>query len=101
MASNGFMDVAIIVSSDNDLCEAARMVHHATMRNGARVSVEAALFTSGRKPILLSHYDYTRQLRFPDFDAARDSFDYSQPIDQVMENAFVVSCTPLRRHFPA
>jgi uncharacterized LabA/DUF88 family protein len=99
LALNDFMDVAVIVSSDNDLCEAARMVHQATTAKRARVSVEAALFTGHRKPILLTHYDYTRQLRYPDFDAARDSFDYSQPIDPTMEKLFADSCVPLRKHF--
>jgi len=99
LALNDFMDVAIIVSSDNDLCEAARMVHQATTARGTRVSVEAALFTGARKPILLTHYDYTRQLRYADFDAARDSFDYSQAVDQAMEEVFAASCAPLRKHF--
>jgi uncharacterized LabA/DUF88 family protein len=101
LALNGHMDVAVIVSSDTDLCEAARMVHQATLAKGQRVSIEAALFSEGRKPILLSHYDYTRQLRFPDFEAAKDSFDYSEHIAQAMETTFAASCDPLRRHFSA
>lgn len=100
LALNDHMDVAIIVSSDNDLCEAARMVHQATISKGTRVSVEAALFSKARKPILMTHYDYTRQLRYEDFDAARDSFDYSEPIDPTMEELFASSCADLRKHFP-
>jgi uncharacterized LabA/DUF88 family protein len=55
------MDVAVIVSSDTDLTEAARMVHFMT-RAGGRVSVEAAVLNDRRAPILLEHYDYTHQL---------------------------------------
>ena len=98
LALQGHMDVAVIVSSDNDLCEAARSTH-AVSRGGRRVSVEAALFNEQRKPILLQHYDYTHQLRYQDFDAAKDSFDYKNPVPQVMETMFVNSCTPLRKHF--
>jgi hypothetical protein len=99
LALQGLMDVAVIVSSDNDLCEAARATHAATHRQG-RVSVEAALFTENRQPILMQHYDYTHQLRYQDFDAAKDSFDYKNPIPQMMETMFVSSCAPLRAHFP-
>jgi uncharacterized LabA/DUF88 family protein len=99
LALNDHMDVAVIVSSDNDLCEAARMVHQATLAKGQRVSVEAALFSEARNVILLSHYDYTRQLRLPDFEAAQDSFDYSQPVARTMEDVFAASCDPLRQYF--
>lgn len=95
LALNGHMDVAVIVSSDNDLCEAARATHDATRARG-RVSVEAALFNESRRPILLNHYDYTYQLRYADFEASKDSFDYSNPIPKAMEDMFVNSCAPLR-----
>ena len=73
------MDVAVIFSSDTDLCEAARMVHQATVSKRSRVSVEAALFTDAKKPIVLAHYDRTQQLRYADFDAARDSLTTASP----------------------
>jgi uncharacterized LabA/DUF88 family protein len=99
LAHRGHMDVAIVVSSDNDLCEAARSTHDVTRARG-RVSVEAAVFNEGRSAVLLRHYDYTHQLRRPDFEASRDSFDYRQPVARAMQDAFVASCHPLRRHFP-
>jgi len=99
LALQGLMDVAVIVSSDNDLCEAARSTHAATVST-RRVSVEAALFNENRRPILLKHYDYTHQLRYPDFDAARDSFDYKNPVAQAMEDMFATTCAPVRQHFP-
>lgn len=99
LALQGHMEVAIVVSSDNDLCEAARSTHQVT-GGGKRVSVEAALFNERRSPILLQHYDYTHQLRYPDFDAARDSFDYRNPVPQVMADAFAASVAPLRQNFP-
>jgi uncharacterized LabA/DUF88 family protein len=98
LATQGLMDVAVIVSSDNDLCEAARSTHEVTRRSD-RVSVEAAVFNEARSAVLLQHYDYTHQLRFPDFDAARDSFDYSIPVAQAMQDTFVASCQPLRTNF--
>jgi uncharacterized LabA/DUF88 family protein len=100
LALQGLMDVAVVVSSDNDLCEAARATHQATMRTG-RVSVEAALFNERRSPILLRHYDFTHQLRKPAFDASSDSFDYRTPVAQTMQDAFVAACAPLIEHFPA
>ncbi len=101
LALGGYMDVAVILSSDTDLCEAARAVHQATIAAGARVSVEAALFTDAKKAIVLNHYDHTRQLRYGDFDAARDSFDYSAPIEPAMAATFASSCGQIRKHFPA
>jgi uncharacterized LabA/DUF88 family protein len=95
LALNGHMEVAVIVSSDNDLCEAARATHEATRARG-RTSVEGALFTDSRRPILLGHYDFTHQLRRADFDAARDSFDYHNPLPQAMADLFVNSCATLR-----
>ncbi len=95
LALNGHMEVAVIVSSDNDLCEAARATHEVTRARG-RTSVEAALFTDNSHPILLNHYDYTRQLRRSDFDAARDSFDYRNPVPEAMAALFVSSCATLR-----
>jgi len=98
LALEGCMDVAVIVSSDTDLCEAARSTHRVT-GNATRVSVEAAVFTEGRKAILLEHYDYTHQLRKSAFDAAQDSFDYSKTLDPVHVKAFAQSCDQLRKHF--
>lgn len=95
LALNGHMEVAIVLSSDNDLCEAARSTHSAT-RTTRRVSVEAALFSENRRPILLQHYDYTYQLRYADFDAARDSFNYANPVPQPMVDMFVAACAPAR-----
>src|SRR5205814_1868403 len=57
LAQQGQMDVAIIVSSDTDLTEVARVVHDVT-RKTARVSVEAAVIPKKRF-VLLEHYDYT------------------------------------------
>ena len=90
----------MIVSSDNDLCEAARSTHEVTQAKGDRVSVEAAVFNEYKRPILMAHYDSTRQLRYPDFDAARDSFDYKTGVPQTMEDMFVKTCAPVRQHFP-
>jgi uncharacterized LabA/DUF88 family protein len=100
LALHGLMDVAVVVSSDNDLCEAARSTHEQTREQG-RVSVEAAVFNDSRRPILLKHYDYTHQLRYQDFDAARDSFDYKNPVPQLMVDMLTATCAPLRKHFPA
>jgi hypothetical protein len=94
LARLGQMDVAVIVSSDKDLCEVARVVHEFTRPHG-RVSVEEALFRSpsdGPRPYQLPHYDYTRNLRKPDFDQVSDSFNYDVPLDRVMEDAFLQSC---------
>jgi uncharacterized LabA/DUF88 family protein len=101
LALEDTMDVAVIVSSDNDLCEAARATHAATIRTKKRVSVEAALFNEGRGPILLQHYDYTHQLKRRDHDACSDTFDYAQSIDPAMRDLFVASCDDIRRHFGA
>jgi uncharacterized LabA/DUF88 family protein len=95
LALSDHMDVAVILSSDNDLCEAARSTHDVTIKQ-SRVSVEAALFNEARKPILMQHYDYTHQLKYADFDQARDSFDYGNPLPQQLEDAFVASCQSLR-----
>jgi uncharacterized LabA/DUF88 family protein len=97
LALQGLMDVAVVVSSDNDLCEAARATHQATVA-GDRVSVEAGVFNENRRPILMQHYDYTHQLRYQDFDAARDSNDYRNPVPQVMQDMFVATCAPLRNN---
>jgi uncharacterized LabA/DUF88 family protein len=98
LARAGRMDVAVIASSDNDLCEAARSTHNATS-GPQRVSVECALFNERRSPVLLAHYDYTHQLRYADFDAARDSFDYKNPVPKAMEDLFVSTCLTLRAGF--
>ena len=99
LALRGAMDVAVIISSDTDLCEAARATHQATTSRG-RVSVEAAVFNIGRT-ILLPHYDYTHQLRHEDFQAAEDSFDYTQPVAPAMAQIFADSCAGLRANFGA
>lgn len=99
LALSGYMDVAVVVSSDNDLCEAARATHAATV-SGSRVSVEAAVFNENRKPVLLQHYDYTHQLKYAEFDAAKDSFDYTNPVPEAWETMFVASCASMRKHFP-
>ena len=48
----------------------------------------------------MQHYVYTHQLRYADFDAAKDSFDYTVPVPQIMETVFVKSCQSIRQHFP-
>jgi uncharacterized LabA/DUF88 family protein len=101
LALQGRMDTAVIISSDNDLCEAARATHAATVTAGRRLSVEAAVFNERRSAILLRHYDFTQQLKYDDFDAGRDSFDYAQPIARAMEDMFVATCAPIRTHFGA
>ena len=98
LARAGAMDVAVIVSSDNDLCEVARSTHQVTLADG-RVSVEAAMFNEGRRPILMAEYDYTHQLRHEDFDAASDSFDYKQPVPKDLQDLFVDACRQIRGHF--
>lgn len=99
LARTGAMDVAVIVSSDNDLCEVARSTHQVTLADG-RVSVEAAIFNERRNPILMAEYDYTHQLRHADFATARDNFDYRQPVPRDLQDAFLDACQRLRRNFP-
>jgi uncharacterized LabA/DUF88 family protein len=89
LALQGMMDVAVIISSDNDLVEVARVVHDMTRRQGNRVSVEAALFNEGPHPILLPHYDFTHQLRRADFEQAIDRFDYRKTLDRTMVELFL------------
>ena len=95
LALRGSMDVAVVISSDADLTEVARAVHEMTRTQG-RVSVEAGVLNEQRAPILLRHYDYTHQLRRNDFEEARDSFDYRNPLDRRLQEAFLATCTPLR-----
>jgi uncharacterized LabA/DUF88 family protein len=96
LALEGFMDVAVIISNDTDITEAARVVHQMTGRQKKRVSVEAAVLNVRKGPVVMQHYDFTTQLTTEDFDAARDSFNYRAPLDQVMEEAFLMSCEGLR-----
>ena len=98
LALHGRMDVAVIVSEDNDLCEAARMTHECT-RPRRRVSVEAAVFNEGSRPFMLRHYDYTKQLRTEDFEAAKDSFDYERPIEPAWADVFAATCATITRGF--
>lgn len=98
LAVQGGMDVAIIASSDNDLCEAARSTHEVTSGQG-RVSVEAAVFNERPRAVLLPHYDYTHQLRLADFQAAEDNFDYETGVPTAMAEAFARSCDSLRANF--
>lgn len=78
------MDVAVIVSTDEDLCEVPlyvkRYMSHA--RKG-KIGIEAAVFSDNKK-ITLQHYDTTHRLTRNDFDYARDSFDYNKPLDPQM-----------------
>jgi len=87
------MDVAVIVSSDTDLCEAARAVHSLTGRK-KRVSVEAAIFTS--RKVKLQHYDFTQRLNGDDFDECKDSFNYRDALDPMMVEMFKATCAPLQ-----
>ena len=91
LAQNGHMNVAVIFSSDTDLCEVARVVHDVTRRTG-RVSVEAAVWASSRVPHLLEHYDYTHNLRPDVFDDVSDSFDYDDELPSGNVQAFVDAC---------
>lgn len=92
LAQTDHMDVAIIVSSDTDLCEVARVVHDVT-RKTKRVSVEAAVLRGKTKsPILLKHYDYTHNLSRNEFDLASDSFDYTAELPSGNVAAFVAAC---------
>jgi hypothetical protein len=88
-------DVAVILSSDTDLVEVARMVHGMTKGQGKRLCVEAAVFNDGDKKIRMGHYDYTHQLKRADFDEARDSFNYTKEIPEVWKQAFINSCKPM------
>ena len=90
------MDVAVVFSSDTDLIEVARVAHQMTMRNGKRVSIEAAVFNDKPGPVVLRHYDFTHQLGKDDFDAARDSFNYTRELDPVWKDAFIKSCAAYR-----
>jgi uncharacterized LabA/DUF88 family protein len=91
LAQQKQMDVAVIVSSDTDLCEVARVVHSTTGIAGKRVSVEAAV-VSGRRPVLLQHYDYTHNLNRNDFQQFSDNFDYDSELPAGNVHAFVDSC---------
>ncbi len=88
LALRGLMDVAVIVSSDNDITEVARVVHSMTRAKG-KVNVEAAVINDGRRPILMQHYDYTQQLNRNDFEQIRDEFDYRQELDHEMVELFL------------
>lgn len=95
LAQKNYMDVAILVSGDTDLSEVARVVHDVTRTSPTgRVSVEAAVITSGRRPIVLSHYDYTHQVRGEDFGPIRDDFDYTAPLNRADVDAFLRVCWP-------
>jgi hypothetical protein len=82
------MDVAVIVSSDTDLCEAARATRATTREAGRPVRTEAAVFDEGRRPILMRHYDYTHRLTRADHDACVDTFDYARPLDPSLREQF-------------
>jgi uncharacterized LabA/DUF88 family protein len=86
-------DVAIIVSSDTDLTEVARVVHDMT-RLQSRVSVEAAVFNDSRHPVLMEHCDFTHQLRRNDFEECRDEFDYRRDLDPAMVALFLQTLEP-------
>jgi uncharacterized LabA/DUF88 family protein len=88
LALRRLMDVAVIVSSDGDLTEVARMVHDMTRATG-RVSVEAAVVNDRRHPVLLEHYDYTHQIRRNEFEECRDTFDYRGELDPTMVALFL------------
>lgn len=91
----GKCDVAVILSSDTDLVEVARMVHQMTKAKGSRMTVEAAVFNDRPKKIRMGHYDYTHQLTRADFEEARDSFDYTKEIPEVWKQAFIGSCASM------
>lgn len=76
------------MSSDNDITEVARVVHDMT-RARERVSVEAAIVIDSRRPMLMSHYDYTHQIARNDFEEVRDEFDYRRELDPVMVELFL------------
>jgi hypothetical protein len=91
LALDGHMHAAIIVSSDTDLTEVARVAHDMTGR-GQRVSVEAAVFNDRPKPLILEHYDYTHQIRRKDFEATRDGFYYASPLVPAETEMFLSIC---------
>jgi len=88
----GKCDVAVILSSDTDLVEVARMVHQMTKVKGKRMTVEAAVFNDAKKKIRMGHYDFTHQLGREDFEETRDSFNYTKEIPEVWKKAFIASC---------
>jgi uncharacterized LabA/DUF88 family protein len=92
LALRGLMDVAMIVSSDTDLTEVARTVHNMTRATG-RVSVEAAVVSDARRPVLLKHYDFTNQVRRIDFEECRDEFDYRRSLDPTTIALFLQTLT--------
>ncbi len=91
LAQRNLMDTAVVVSSDTDLCEVARVVHDTTRPSG-RVSVEAAVVRGGRRRIIMEHYDYTHQIGPQDFLPMSDEFDYRVPLDTVAVVAFLETC---------
>lgn len=84
------MDVAIVVSSDTDLCEVPRVVHDVTGRS-RRVSVEGAVLR-GRRTVVLPHYDFTHQIDAATFGVARDGFDYREQLDASAVEQFLEDC---------
>jgi uncharacterized LabA/DUF88 family protein len=92
----GIMDVAIILSSDTDMTEVARVTHQMTRTKDSKcpVSVEAAVFNDQGSAVLLEHYRYTHQLRRNDFEEARDEFEYKAALDPVMVELFLRTVNP-------
>src|SRR6266852_5810038 len=91
LASEGAMDVAVIVSGDTDFCEVASRVPAATQ--GA-VAVEAALFAASGRGRCLEAYRRTHHLGPEDFAAVRDDFDYRRPVDPALLAARIASAIP-------
>ncbi|MGH2771966.1 MAG: hypothetical protein ACRDIU_02345 [Actinomycetota bacterium] len=89
MALSGEMDVAVIMSADEDLAETTSQVHAWTNR---KVKVEAAVFNENSQPIVLPHYNYTHQLRKKDFDVAQDTFNYRDAMEERWHDAFLGAC---------
>lgn len=92
LALNEEFDVAVVLSSDTDLVEVARMVHRMTSAKGDRMSIEAAVFNDEPKKIRMGHYDFTHQFGREDFEETRDSFNYTKEISEVWKKAFIASC---------
>ncbi len=85
-------DVVIIVSRDRDLMEIASEIHERCVKRNRCVRVEVAYVSERRgdeKELPL--YDQRHEIDQAMVDAARDEFDYRQPLDERAVDTFLES----------
>jgi uncharacterized LabA/DUF88 family protein len=97
LALRDAFDVAVIVSSDADLCEVPNAINRNLTHafKGHKLSVEAAVFNDKKAPVVMRHYAYTHQLTRNDFDQARDGFNYYKDLDPIMVEMLCKTCESL------